>query len=198
MAFNTKYADQLHRHIVIWLDEHIGEVGNNEKMKERFRRITYPLHTFTNVSSTVAFIREQQANISIFLIVSGKLAHEILPIVFPIECVIYIFIFCRDMMEHMDLASTYIEKVLMHDSNEDLLIDLTNEIAKQLIKDAEKRKEQGDFEHAAGLYDWADWLFNDADTLRHSACQRYRQIIQANREKLRIDHGAVFTNQFIS
>lgn len=42
-----------------------------KKMKDRFRRVTYPLHTFTQVETAIDFIREQQTNeMSVFLIVS--------------------------------------------------------------------------------------------------------------------------------
>ncbi len=62
MAFNTEYAQNLHRHVIIWLDEHIGQLGNNEKMKDRFRRITYPLKTLkqVQVQSAINEIDEQQ------------------------------------------------------------------------------------------------------------------------------------------
>ena len=197
MAFNAEYAGQLHRHVVIWLDDHIGEVGNNEVMKERFRRVTYPLHTFTNVDAAVAFIREQEKNkISVFLIVSGRLAHAILPTVSLLECLIYVFIFCGDMKQHMKLATEYIEKVLMYDSDELLLISLTNEVANQLIKEANKCIAQNQVQRAAGLFDWADWLYNDVQTLQEASCRRFREIIREQRQKLVTTHGTIFENHF--
>ena len=199
MAFNTEYADQIHRHVVIWLDKYIGIVGNNEIMKERFRRVTYPLHTFTDINSTVAFIHEQErAGMAVFLIVSGELAHEIVPLIYPFECLVYVFIFCLDMMKHKDLASEYLDKVLMHDSDEDLLIQLTDEIARQLVKDAKNYEEQDRIELAIGLYDWAAWLCNDVNTLRNAVCERYRQIIQQHQERLRNSRRATIPNRFHS
>ena len=197
MAFNTAYANQLHRHVVIWLDDHIGEVGNNEVMKERFRRVTYPLHTLTNVNAAITFIREQEQNeISVFLIVSGKLAHAILPSVFPLKYLVRVFIFCGDMKPHMELASTYIEKVRMHDSDNDLLLDLTEEVATQLVKEAEKCAAQNLTERAAGLFDWADWLYNDRITIQVASCKRFLEIIHEKREKLVNVHGTNYENQF--
>lgn len=81
MTLNREYADQIHRHVII--------VGNNETMKERFRRVTCPLHTFTDVDSAVAFIREQErAGMAVFSIVSGELAHPILPVVYPLRHIV--------------------------------------------------------------------------------------------------------------
>ncbi|CAF4241294.1 unnamed protein product [Adineta steineri] len=80
MAFNVTYADTLHKHVVMWVDPFIGEVGDNERMKERFRRVTYPLHTFTDVISAVKFIEEQRdAGKTVFLITSGRLTRELVP-----------------------------------------------------------------------------------------------------------------------
>jgi hypothetical protein len=97
MAFNAAYKETLHRHDIVWIDEHIGQLGNNQKMKDHFRRVTYPLMTFTQVEPAIDFIRQRQvAQRSVFLIVSGRLALEIV----PQECVIQIFLFCGNMCNY--------------------------------------------------------------------------------------------------
>ena len=150
MAFNAEYADQIHRHVVIWLDKHISIVWNHGTICE-----------------------QERADVVVFLI-------------------------CLNMMEHKALASEYIDKVLMHDSDEELLIQLTNETACQLVKDAGTCEEQGQIERAVGLYGWTDWLYNDANTLRRAACERYRQIMRQYQDRLHARHRATIPNQFHS
>jgi hypothetical protein len=72
-------------------------------MKDRFRRITYPLQTFTQVQPAVNFIRQQQAaQRSVFLIVSGQLVLKIVPEIFDSECVTRTFLFCGNMSKYTD------------------------------------------------------------------------------------------------
>ncbi|CAF1498229.1 unnamed protein product [Rotaria sp. Silwood1] len=197
MEFNSDYAQKLHRHVVIWLDEYIGLPASNEKMKDRFRRVTYPLETFTKVQPTIDFIRQQQAaQMSVFLIVSGQLALDIVPQVYDYNCVIQIFIFCAKIKNYTEWATQYIDKVLMFDFDEDLLIRLTNEIANYLTDEAEKYGKQDKVEFAAGLLDWAAWLYNDADTLQRAACKKMLANIKQRRQKLDIDYQIVYPNQF--
>jgi len=123
MSLNTAYAQMLHRRVIMWVDEHIGELGNNEKMKDRFRRITYPLKTFTQVQPAIHFINQQQIDQkSVFLIVSGQLALKIVPQIYDFQCVRQIFVFCGLMTNYIGWAAEYINKILMFDSDEELLI----------------------------------------------------------------------------
>lgn len=189
MEFNRACVEKLHRHDVVWLDKHIGELGNNQKMKDRFRRVTHPLLTFTEVEPVVNFIRQRQViQRSVFLIVSGKLGSEIVPQIFDLECVVQIFVFCGNISNHSDWATNYIEKLLMFDSEEELLIRLTNEIAKYLTEEANRYDQKNQTDRAAALLDWADWLYNDADTLQRAACKSIRENIRKRREQLNIDH----------
>jgi len=197
MAFNIEYAQKLHQHVVMWVDKHIGQPGDNERMKNRFRRVIYPLETFTDVNPAINFIREQQAaKRSVFLIVSGSLARGIVPKVYDLECVIQIFIFCANIKDHMSWAESYIDKVLMEDFDEDLLIRLTNEIANYLTDEANRYADQDKVEQAAGLLDWAAWLYNDAETLGRAACKKILENINQRRQKLNIDHNIVHPNLF--
>ena len=197
MAFNSEYAQTLHRHVVMWLDEHIGQFGDNEKMKDRFRRVTYPLYTFTQVQPAIDFIHEQKdKQMSIFLIASGKYARQIVPEIYDLGCVIQIFIFCAKIKDYTVWATDYIDKVLMFDFDEELLIRLTNEIANYLSEQAKIYDRENESEKAAGSLDWADWLYNDADTLQREACKRIRASIQQQRQKLDIDHQIAHPNQF--
>jgi hypothetical protein len=197
MAFNAEYAETLHRHVVIWVDKYIGEPGNNESMKDRFRRVTYPLETFTNVKPAIDAIRQHQnAGKSVFLILSGTLALEMVPHIYDFECVIQIFIFCAVIKDYTAWAVDYIDKVLMFDFDEELLIRLTNEIANYLSDEANKYDKQNKVERAAGLLDWAAWLYNDADTLQRAACKSILEGIKQRRQKLNIDHQIVHPNQF--
>ncbi|CAF1240881.1 unnamed protein product [Adineta steineri] len=197
MAFNVTYADTLHQHVVMWVDPSIGEVGDNERMKERFRRVTHPLYTFIDAASAVKFIEEQRdAGKTVFLITSGRLARELVPQVYDFPCVITIFIYCAKIKDYIDWATDYIEKVLMFDFDEELLIRLTNEIANYLEEEAKKYENNGNVESASGLLDWAAWLYNDASTLEQAACRAILENIRKRRQKLNIDHQIAHPNQF--
>ncbi|UJR24519.1 hypothetical protein I4U23_005894 [Adineta vaga] len=197
MAFNTEYAATLHRHVIMWVDEFIGEPGNNEHMKDRFRRITYPIYTFTETRSAKQFIeQEQTANKTVFLIISGRLALELVPEVYDYLCLKQIFLFTSKICDYRNWAIDYIEKILMFDFDEDLLIRLTNEIATHLTDEAKIYENQDRIEQAAGLLDWALWLYNDAETLKQEACRKFLTDIHKKRQKLAIDHLIVYPNRF--
>jgi hypothetical protein len=192
MSLNTAYAQMLHCHVVIWVDEHIGELGNNEKMKDCFCRITYPLKTLKQVQPAINEIDEQQtAQKSVFLIVSGQLALKIVPQIYDFQCVRQIFVFCGLMTNYIVWAAEYINKILMFDSDEELLIRLTNEIVNYLLEEANHCDRKDQFELAAGLL---DWLSNDADTLQRAAWKTIRENIKERRKKLSIDHPNLFNN----
>jgi hypothetical protein len=197
MAFNAEYAETLHRHVIMWLDRYIGLPGTNEQMKDRFRRVTYPLETFTDSQSAIDFIHQQQtAGKSVFLIVSGTFALEIVPQIYDLNCVSQIFLFCANMKSYTEWGTDYIDKMLMFDSDEELLIRLTNEIANYLKEEANKFDKQNKVEQAAGLLDWAAWLYSDADTLQRAVCQKILQDIRQRRQRLNIDHQIVHPNHF--
>lgn len=84
----------------------------------------------------------------------------------------------------------------MFDFDEELLIRLTNEIANYLSEQAKIFDRENQSEKAAGLLDWADWLYNDADTLQRETCRKIRENIKQQRQKLNIDHQIVHPNQF--
>ncbi len=86
--------------------------------------------------------------------------------------------------------------MIMFDSDEELLIRLTNEIANYLTEEDNRYDRENRVELATGLLDWADWLYNDADTLQRAACKAMRGNIRKQREKLNIDHQIVHPNQF--
>jgi len=197
MTFNGEYADTIHRHVVVWLDEHIGVPGNNETMKNRFRRITYPLHTFIDVQSTIDFIHQQDKNKkTVFLITSGTLGEHIVAQIYNLTCLRQILIFCGNMNHHRKWAEDYIEKILMFDSDEELLIRLTNEIANYLMEEARQYEEQDNIERAAGLLDWATWLYNDVDLLQREICRKVREHVEQQRRQLTIDYRIAHPNQF--
>ena len=66
---------------------HYGQLGDNETMKDRFRRVTYLLHTFTQVPAAINFIHQQEANqMSVFLIVLGQCARQNVREIFDLLC----------------------------------------------------------------------------------------------------------------
>ncbi|CAF1571369.1 unnamed protein product [Didymodactylos carnosus] len=111
-------------HVTIWLDKYIGMMGSDEKMKEKFRQISYPLHTFDDPVKSIKFIRDNDDK-KIFLICSGVLAKEIVPIVYQLPQLYMIFIFCAQTRNHREWAIDYVEKVHIFNFDEDLLISVS-------------------------------------------------------------------------
>jgi hypothetical protein len=179
------------------VDKHIGVPGNNEQMKQRFRRITYPLQIFTHVQDSVDFIcTQEETKTSVFLIVSGTLGKEIIPLIYGFSCIVKIYIYCRKIEAHVDWAYDYIDKILMFNFDEELLIRLTNEIAKYLMNVAEEEKAGGHNERATGLLDWADWLYHDAITYQEPYSQKLRDLTRQLRQKININHHIQYPNRF--
>ena len=100
------------------------------------------------------------------------------------------------MSHHRKWAEDYIEKILMFDSDEELLIRLTNEVANYLMEEARRYEEQDNIERAAGLLDWATWLYNDVDLLQREICRKVREHVQQQRRQLTIDYRIAHPNQF--
>jgi hypothetical protein len=95
------------------------------------------------------------------------------------------------MTNYIGWSAEYINKILMFDSDEELLIRLTNEIGNYLLEEVNQCDRKDHLELAAGLL---DWLSNDADTLQRAACKTIRENIRERRKKLIIDHPNEFNN----
>jgi len=174
---------------------HIGVPDNNKQMKQRFRRITYPLHTFTDVGDSVNFIwTQEEIGTSVFLIVSGTLGKEIVPLIYRSSCIVQIYIYCGNIAAHMDWAYDYIDKILMFNFDEELLIRLTNEIANYLMNVAEDEKAKGHNERATGLLDWADWLYHDVITYQQPYSKKLRGLTRELRQN--INRHIQYPNRF--
>lgn len=199
MAYYAETAETLHRHVIVWLNKDTGQPGDNEPMKERFCRVTHPIETFMDVQPAVDFICQQQAaEKSVFLIVSDELGREIVPQIFDLEYVAQIFIFCDDMTKHSTWIQRYKNKLQLFHSDELLLIELTNTIAKHLIEEANRRIEVGQVNMAVGLLEWADYLYVDVETLHRESCHKIRANIKDKLRKLGSDHYDTNDNRFNS
>ncbi|CAF4330359.1 unnamed protein product, partial [Adineta steineri] len=133
---------------------------------------------------------------TVFLITSGRLTRELVPQVYDFPCVITIFIYCAKIKDYIEWAIDYIQKMLMFDFDEDLLIRLTNEIANYFEEEAKTYENNGNVGHANGLLEWADWLYNDASTLEQASCKAIRENIRKRLLKLKTDHQIAHPNQF--
>jgi len=163
-------------------------------MKQRFRRIAYPLYTFTTADDFDNFILNQNNQTSIFLIVSGTLGRDILRRIKDFSSIIQIYIFCGNIAAHMHWAFDYIEKIIMLDIDGDLIIRLTHDISGYLANVARENELQGNYERAIGLLDWANWLYNDAITSWSIFSQRHRVQIRQQRENINITHRIQYPN----
>ena len=166
-------------------------------MKQRFRRVTYPLYTFINIQEATEFINTQERNkTSVFLIISGTLGADFVPLVFNNRYVLRIYIYCYKISKHIGWSSAYVEKLKVFDFDAELLIGLTRDIACHLTtmaKDAEKEQEPF---RAAGLLDWAAWLYHDALLNERTYYRMLLDSVRKQRQKLNEKHKMSFLDQF--
>jgi hypothetical protein len=180
------------------MDKYIGVSGNNERLKQRFRRITYPLYVCTKADDEFMnfIIDQQETNTTVFFIVSGTLGEEVVPLIYNFPCIKQIYIYCGNISKHMNWAFDYIEKILMFDFDEELLIRLTKEIADYLVDVATGEEARGNIEQSCGLLDWADWLYNDLITIQQPFSKTHRAQIRQKRQNLNTNHHIQYPNKF--
>ena len=166
-------------------------------MKQRFRRVTYPLETFNNIKDATEFIEKQKVNgTSVFLITSGKLGSQLVEHVFNNPYVLQIYIFCGYKPAHIEWSLPYIIKLKLFDFDAELLISLTHDIARHLADMAKNLEVQDELVRAAGLLDWATWLYHDAFLNEQTYYRSILDNIGQKRQKLNEKHKKTFLNQF--
>ncbi|CAF0750160.1 unnamed protein product [Didymodactylos carnosus] len=131
------------KYIIVWLDRYIGVPGEYENLKDQFRQGSRQLETFTDPDKCLNFIRRCNDR-AIFLIASGTLGQIIVPKVYDYPQIYSIFILCMNITKHKKWAANYFDKINIFDFDQDLLIRLTNEIARYLMNEAERLQEMNE------------------------------------------------------
>jgi tetratricopeptide (TPR) repeat protein len=94
--------------LLIWLDVHIDE-SNNEDYRNyitKLRRIVNTIDTFTQAYKCVDFLSETK-NEKAFLIVSGALGEQVVPLIHDMSQLDSIYIFCDDESRHEQWAKKW-------------------------------------------------------------------------------------------
>ncbi|CAF2610953.1 unnamed protein product [Rotaria sp. Silwood2] len=99
---------------IIWLD------ANSSDAKSSFRNKRIDAQTFTDVDHCIEYIRSH-SNESIYLIVSGSLAKEIVPEIYEFSNLVQIFLFCGSISGYAEWAMDYRDKIMIFNHGDDLL-----------------------------------------------------------------------------
>ncbi|CAF2940792.1 unnamed protein product [Rotaria sp. Silwood2] len=122
---------------IIWLD------ANSSDPKSSFRNKLVDGQTFTDVDRCLEYIRSH-SNESIYLIVSGSFAKEIVPEIYEFSNLVQIFLFCGSISSYAEWAMDYRNKVMIFDHGDDLLERLWNELQTALCEKATQYLKRAD------------------------------------------------------
>lgn len=140
----------------IWLDSHIGILGEYEKFKERFQRDLEPINSlppdsinnlilcfereiapikFVPTADDALVLIQNETDKRIILISSGSLGKEIIPFVLENYPRVYsIYVFCGDIANNCEWTTPYMYFFKMFDHETDLLLRLVRDISNEFIK----------------------------------------------------------------
>ncbi|CAF1259541.1 unnamed protein product [Didymodactylos carnosus] len=142
----------------IWLDQYIGESGNNEDIKNKFRLIMSTLITFTNVEECLQFIRSNNQK-KLFIITSGTLGRQIVPIINDLPQLNSVYIYCSDVARNTSWAIKYPKIKDICDAEDELLNRFTNDIAQYIMTQGDHYTKIYDTVKAKFCYSYANELF---------------------------------------
>ena len=83
---------------LIWLDQKVNSNEENRLGQKRFADDFHSFHAFEEKETLLHFLAElrSSANEGVLLIVSGRLAEEVVQEIHSIETILFVFIFCGD------------------------------------------------------------------------------------------------------
>ncbi|CAF3812033.1 unnamed protein product [Rotaria sp. Silwood1] len=114
---------------ILWLD------ANSFDPMSTFRAKLGDVQTFTDVNSCIKYI-QSHPNESIYLIVSGSLAKEVVPIIYESPNLVQIFLFCGSVSAYAEWGMDYCDKMMIFDHGDDLLERLWNDLQNNLREHA--------------------------------------------------------------
>ena len=141
----------------------------------------YCLKYFSKIETALAFIRNSSTK-TIFFISSGSIGKEIVPRLVELSNVKEIYIFCRDISEHVEWAEPYTDRISnFFQHQDDLLERLTNDIGKYLEAKGDQFVTNDAPWQAKNCYAWAQKLY-----LRNveDECMNSRQSLRRVKEKM--------------
>ncbi|CAF2052688.1 unnamed protein product [Rotaria magnacalcarata] len=104
----TKMIEQqnLENFQIIWLDDNINTTEDNLHTVSLLRTIINYLHIFDNIWDCYDYIGTVQDE-KVFLIVSGSISENIIPYVYHIPQVQFVYIYCFDVEKHKKWEAEY-------------------------------------------------------------------------------------------
>ena len=106
-CLQKRYTRPVQNYLVVWLDGHINEKGNdfrNSIMK--LREVSNTVNTFTEIDECIDFINNVKTR-KIFMISSGALGRTAIPIVHELSQIKTIYIFCESKLRHQEWAKQW-------------------------------------------------------------------------------------------
>ncbi|CAF1085058.1 unnamed protein product [Didymodactylos carnosus] len=91
---------------LVWLDSNIHDPNDNIDTQIRLRSIINHLNVYTNMNDCLQYIQSINEE-KIFLIVSGSLGRRMVPIIYPLQVIVYIYVFCNDKEKHEQWSKDY-------------------------------------------------------------------------------------------
>ncbi|CAF4281043.1 unnamed protein product [Rotaria sp. Silwood2] len=114
---------------ILWLDQ------NSSDSMSSFRAKLGDAQTFTNVNDCIQYI-QSHPNDPIYLIVSGSLAKEVVPVIYESSNLVQIFLFCGSISTYSEWGIDYCDKMMIFDHGDDLLERLWNDLQNKLREHA--------------------------------------------------------------
>lgn len=110
---------------IVWLDNNASDNISSFRVKLGDAII------FTKADECIQYIESHPAE-SIYLIVSGSLAKQVVPKIYESSNIIQIFIFCGSISAYAAWGIDYTDKMMIFEHGDDLLERLWNELAREL------------------------------------------------------------------
>ncbi|CAF0920693.1 unnamed protein product [Adineta steineri] len=102
-----EYGNNLETICLVWLDAVVNTSQDNINAQQQFRQIINHLETFQNVQDCKQYLQQTSNDDRIFLIVSGRLGHEIVPQVHSYRQISSIYVYCMDKKRNEEWAKHF-------------------------------------------------------------------------------------------
>jgi hypothetical protein len=91
---------------LVWLDENLNDSDETNQIKLKLRQIINYIRTFKNTDECVDYMSSNE-NQQIYFLVSGSLADNIVPLIYEIQQIKIIYIFCVHRQYYGKLVQTF-------------------------------------------------------------------------------------------
>ncbi|UJR24701.1 hypothetical protein I4U23_006075 [Adineta vaga] len=128
--------------LIIWLDLNANDNVSSFRDKLVHNQSEY-VKIFTDSQTCIEFI-QSQVNKVIFFILSGSFGSQVVPIIYDLEQIYQIYLFCGSISAHVSWAVDYTDKMFMFEHEDDLLERVCKEIERYLRQKAKQYIAQAD------------------------------------------------------